>query len=142
MVDLKAEVKRTPRRAPAPREYDPEYDQYMHMTGFYVIVHDAMRQQSWRAAGLRATGRVRAPTISYVPPPCAMMFLNDLCETLSVDYRVIDKRGATGASSARGLGECHQGRVLAGAFRSGRHSVDPLLMASYAPSIQFVNDSS
>jgi hypothetical protein len=103
MVDLKAEVKRTPRRAPAPREYDPEYDQYMHMTGFYVIVHDAMRQQSWRAAGLRPTGRVRAPTISYVPPPCAMMFLNDLCETLSVDYRVIDKRGATGASSARGV---------------------------------------
>ena len=95
MLDLKAEVKRTPRRAPAPREYDPEYDQYMHMTGFYVIFHDAMRQQSWRAAGLRATGRVRAPTISYVPPPCAMMFILDLCETLSVEHMVIDTKGAS-----------------------------------------------
>ena len=109
------------------------------MTGLYVIYHDALRQQCWSTAGLTATGRLRIPTIKYVPPPCAMMFLNDLCETLSVDYRVIDKRGATGASSA---GECHEGRVLAGAFRSGRHSVDPLLMASYASSIQFVNGSS
>ena len=65
------------------------------MTGLYVIYHDALRQQCWSTAGLTATGRLRIPTIKYVPPPCAMMFLTDLCETLSVDYRVIDKRGAT-----------------------------------------------
>ena len=88
----------TTRRSPRhPRTVDPDFDELMPYTGLYAVYmyHDALQHECWRMAGLSQTGRLRNPTISFVPPPCAMMYLSDLSDLLGIEHQVIDEKGSS-----------------------------------------------